>query len=417
MPNIKYKVVFKGAVAEGFELEQVKRNLQASFKYDEATIAKLFSGQAVTIKRNLDLETAKKYAAAFAKVGALCEIVKKSPSVQSDFLDMNSSGLSLASDQSTEKPASTNNVSSPFAPQASNEFACPKCGFQQSRTQSCGQCGIIFDKYYQQQSGLGTQETVSSQSNAHYRTQRTGRGKSQHPGLIKELFSVYVESLFKGQIKLAVFVLLIFPIFGGALVISAIFYTRDHHIIYSFNRVKLGCFSDKSLSKHVRSKMYKAFVTEYYFSNHFEDRETIKKAEEVELQLDEYCLYGYHISIGNIGDEEVGSIALTFQPDMINLITLDQRTVQRMKHEMYTIVATAEEMKEPDFTYAKNSVLQIKRIEPNVLAEIKVIGMHKRNEKPVELEEALMSATISDGTIEYGDPRITGFTRFIANIF
>ncbi|MCP4768942.1 MAG: YdgA family protein [Gammaproteobacteria bacterium] len=69
-----YEVAFSGQIQEGAELDAVKARIAKMFKANEATMAKLFSGRRIVIKRNLSAEAADKYSMAFTKVGAICEL-------------------------------------------------------------------------------------------------------------------------------------------------------------------------------------------------------------------------------------------------------------------------------------------------------------------------------------------------------
>jgi len=69
-----YEVTFSGKIQEGAELDTVKASIGKLFKADEATIARLFSGKRIVIKKNLSAEAADKYSMAFTKAGAICEL-------------------------------------------------------------------------------------------------------------------------------------------------------------------------------------------------------------------------------------------------------------------------------------------------------------------------------------------------------
>lgn len=69
-----YHVIFEGQTTGEKELAEVKRNLAAMFKMNNTQVESLFSGKPVVIKRDIDAQTAQKYAAAFKKAGAVCKI-------------------------------------------------------------------------------------------------------------------------------------------------------------------------------------------------------------------------------------------------------------------------------------------------------------------------------------------------------
>jgi uncharacterized protein YdgA (DUF945 family) len=69
-----YEVAFSGQIQEGAELDAVKDSIAKMFKADEATMAKLFSGTRVVIRKNMSAEAADKYSLAFSRAGAICEL-------------------------------------------------------------------------------------------------------------------------------------------------------------------------------------------------------------------------------------------------------------------------------------------------------------------------------------------------------
>jgi hypothetical protein len=75
---IKYRVVFRGEIEPGFDIDVVKINLAQLFKTSPERIEKLFSGKQVTLNNNLDEILAQNYASELQTAGALC-IVEPMP--------------------------------------------------------------------------------------------------------------------------------------------------------------------------------------------------------------------------------------------------------------------------------------------------------------------------------------------------
>lgn len=75
MEKTSYNIIFRGEIAEGQDIEEVKKNLAALFKVTDEKIEQLFSGRPVRIKKKVDHATANKYKEAMEKAGALCSIV------------------------------------------------------------------------------------------------------------------------------------------------------------------------------------------------------------------------------------------------------------------------------------------------------------------------------------------------------
>ncbi len=74
MEDSTYNLVFHGVIAEGFDTGTVKKNIAILFNAPDKKVERLFSGNPVTVRKNIDRNTALKYQAAFKKAGALCTI-------------------------------------------------------------------------------------------------------------------------------------------------------------------------------------------------------------------------------------------------------------------------------------------------------------------------------------------------------
>ncbi len=73
----RYKVVFSGEIAPGQNIEQVKSKVAALYKVPVEKCEGMFTGRLVTIKDNVDYQTAQKYKNAFDRTGAICRIENK----------------------------------------------------------------------------------------------------------------------------------------------------------------------------------------------------------------------------------------------------------------------------------------------------------------------------------------------------
>ncbi|MGB1221819.1 MAG: hypothetical protein ACPG43_09785, partial [Alcanivoracaceae bacterium] len=70
-----HRIIFTGQVQDGHDREQVKQRFSQLFRInDPARLEKLFSGQPITLKKDLDGDSARKYQAAIIKAGALVAI-------------------------------------------------------------------------------------------------------------------------------------------------------------------------------------------------------------------------------------------------------------------------------------------------------------------------------------------------------
>ncbi|MDF1820427.1 MAG: hypothetical protein P1U64_02570 [Alcanivoracaceae bacterium] len=70
-----HRIIFTGQVQDGHDREQVKQRFSQLFRInDPARLEKLFSGEPITLKKDLDGDSARKYQAAIIKAGALVAI-------------------------------------------------------------------------------------------------------------------------------------------------------------------------------------------------------------------------------------------------------------------------------------------------------------------------------------------------------
>lgn len=76
MDQEKYDLVFSGELVPGYELAQVKNNIQQLFRIDADKADVLFSGREIHLKKGLDAETANKYRVAIKKAGARVSLVQ-----------------------------------------------------------------------------------------------------------------------------------------------------------------------------------------------------------------------------------------------------------------------------------------------------------------------------------------------------
>ncbi|MFC1541632.1 hypothetical protein ACFL50_04185 [Candidatus Latescibacterota bacterium] len=74
MEDISYNLIFRGVISDGQNVETVRKNIAELFKVSEDKVNRLFCGQPVAVKKNVDHVTALKYQSVFQKAGALCAI-------------------------------------------------------------------------------------------------------------------------------------------------------------------------------------------------------------------------------------------------------------------------------------------------------------------------------------------------------
>lgn len=115
MSNTKYRVIFKGDIAKGRNLDDVKKDLASILNADTTKIEKLFSGKHIVIKRDADREICERLKNAFKRSGAICYIQKQ------------------------ESPVIDNVQKQPVQ----DEKFCPSCGeIIKKKAVICPKCGV-----------------------------------------------------------------------------------------------------------------------------------------------------------------------------------------------------------------------------------------------------------------------------------
>jgi hypothetical protein len=79
MPADRFDVIFRGQLMEGQDSEHARQEVGRLFKANDAQLQRLFSGKPVSIKQNVDMDTASRYRLAFRQAGALVEIRASRP--------------------------------------------------------------------------------------------------------------------------------------------------------------------------------------------------------------------------------------------------------------------------------------------------------------------------------------------------
>lgn len=72
--EIRYAIIFRGEIADGHDLTEVKRNFATLLKVDSKAVERFFSGQKVAIKKNVDHQTALTYQKTLEKIGVISHI-------------------------------------------------------------------------------------------------------------------------------------------------------------------------------------------------------------------------------------------------------------------------------------------------------------------------------------------------------
>jgi hypothetical protein len=123
-----YKVIFEGEILQGCQVQEVKRALAKLYNKSEDQVERFFSGKRLTVKKDVDYQTAMKYVKAYERAGAVCKVeeIKTHTGLEHP----------LTMEKESEKPRQQDDI-----------MVCPKCQFEQAPSEECIRCGIIISKY------------------------------------------------------------------------------------------------------------------------------------------------------------------------------------------------------------------------------------------------------------------------------
>jgi hypothetical protein len=124
----KYKVVFNSTSIAEHHRDRVKSNLSIIFKVPVAKLAPLFTDRPVTLKKDLDLDAAKRYARAVQREGGVCRV---------EPMGEGTSSISMPIDNTTQVSAS----------RSGGTITCPRCMTRQKPTATCINCGVILQNF------------------------------------------------------------------------------------------------------------------------------------------------------------------------------------------------------------------------------------------------------------------------------
>ena len=83
MTETRYQLIFSGRLQPDTLVEQVRQAVKERFRLNDAQLQRLFSGDPVTVKRDLDLASAERYQRAFVAAGAVIELAPMAASTPS----------------------------------------------------------------------------------------------------------------------------------------------------------------------------------------------------------------------------------------------------------------------------------------------------------------------------------------------
>lgn len=74
-----YQLVFDGTISDGYQVEDVKKNLARLLKTNVSQVERLFTKHEVVLKKGMDYDSAVRYQEVLQKAGTVCKVINTSP--------------------------------------------------------------------------------------------------------------------------------------------------------------------------------------------------------------------------------------------------------------------------------------------------------------------------------------------------
>jgi len=160
----RYKVITEGKLRDGVDPEQFVKAFAQAFKVTEEQARKLLTaGEPVTLKQDVDRNTAEKFRQVLTQQMGLEVRIEAKELTPGSGLSLESasepkpaaaSGLSLEGEsESPAEPATSAAAATPAA--AGSSGRCPKCGSDQISGDDCLACGVIISRYLARKAQMG----------------------------------------------------------------------------------------------------------------------------------------------------------------------------------------------------------------------------------------------------------------------
>lgn len=135
METARYRIVFRGEIGLGYNLDEIQENLLRLTRWDDKKIEQLLASSHCIIKSDLDAATAERMLNSLNNTGIICR--------KEAVANAHPENYSAAA-------AATIAVVGREAPDTGDENkTCPKCGHPRDGGESCPTCGIIFARLAQ----------------------------------------------------------------------------------------------------------------------------------------------------------------------------------------------------------------------------------------------------------------------------
>lgn len=368
----QYRVVFAGQLLPGRTVEEVAAELAARFKLPADKVARLFDGRAHVIRAGLSFEQAMQLKAVFTESGAACRL------------------------DAVEAPAAAPAAAEPAAKPA---WSCPKCGLEQQPVAECPRCGIIVERY------LAARERPAPQP------ERVTLGN-----VVRERSVDWIIDWVRGHLVIAGVALALLLFFGGELVMSSLFFSRDRHVIYQVLGPLRECFNTRPF-RGVSTDPVTMRQQEMNYEFTSDYKTTDRSFNPYDLVGDELCRHGYAINLGNVGEEVLEEVSLRFASEDLAALFPDGAPTRHLRFDYSNLSAATPRDRDPQGALGPDGVFRVRDFAPGTLVTIRFAAWLGPEREVTAWETVLRGVEAPDAAIDEGDPRATSLGRVVGGLF
>ncbi len=362
--SAKYRITITGLKPGGDE-NAARANLARLLKAPAEKIDRLLASVPVVIKKNVERELGEKYMQALLQAGVLVEIKPE--------------GLELSLEPTEEKKS-----------EESPQFACPQCGVAVQEEGKCAAC-------------LESTPSVQQDAAADKMARRSERNEQLKRSAIGLLIS-----WIKGNIWKAAIVFILIPFFGGNLLLSSVFYTRDQHLVYQTLPVRTICVEDPGATYAMRT------TAEQQLLKFFFDDFTYQERKQLLNQWNNViCRAVYEMELGNIGDETITANLEFATPHFVT----GSKNPRFIVYQYFRDLSSSTPREQDPLVKQENGRVRLENIYPNTLVSLKFGGWVEGQDAAQDWPGTLAGINVDEGVVEVGNPLATAFGRLLTLFF
>jgi hypothetical protein len=209
----------------------------------------------------------------------------------------------------------------------------------------------------------------------------------------------------------AALLLVLLPFLGSKIVLSSVFVTRDHHLVYQTFKPNEVCADIYKIRQTGRirgegpGKVYVRFEQEF---SKQEGKTLLKRWNNIA------CRSSYTLELGNIGSETISLSELDFQTHQFQ--RGEKSPPVLLEILVQDISAASPRESDPEYQQQKGK-LRISNLAPGTMMTIRFGGWINGKGTSPEWPRMMTRLDIGEGEVEIGSPSATAFAKFLTIFF